>query len=281
MLSITGVAGLLICLIYFRNRNTAFRHREYFILLLGLLLANTLVLWHFNYGLFASYSTSRLSLPMNFLLAIFAAIAFKFKPKEMILGSLLVYAVIIYIQTFAYTRIMWLDTGLEQVLFCLACMIMGLSFVFQKEIKRLTFVFGILALSIVAMPPKLHSRPYYWNYESPQIVQKCQAFVEKEASEDTLFVTRLQLVPILMNQNSITPADFINIRKSAVTAIKKDHYKNIYLLTTESESKSYPLNMDIAEFNELIPGFDLEKVYKERVFPDLFLAVHRLSPNNE
>jgi hypothetical protein len=276
ILAVVGISGLFVILINSIRKRPDSNELTQLTLIAGLAVVNVSVVLIFNYGLFTTYATSRLSLPLNFFLAIWAAFAFKMFPKQLVAGSILLFILNCFVQTFTYEKPDWLTYGWIVVVLVFVVLVGGHYFYQRIHAKPFQFLAFLLLLSLAAMAPKMRAKPYYHRYVSPHDMNYFLDFIQKNKSEDTLFVSIYQYLPILCNQNGVLPEHFIFATKTSMSAFEEGHYQRIYLLHRKFPDTRTAKHIQFEEFMEYIPQFEAVLVDKQRSAPEVFVYIHEL-----
>lgn len=276
ILAMLGITGLFIVLVEVLKKRLNSDQLVHFTLICGLILFNMVVVLFFNYGLFTTHATSRLSLPLHFFLAIVAAYAFRLAPRELVAASILFFVINCFLQTLDYEKAEWLAWG--SYIGILVLVVLAAGYYFYHNIKRspVLFVSGILLISIITMAPKMRAKPYYHLYNSPHDLNFFLDFIQNNKSEDALFVSIFQFIPILCTQSGLTPDDFIIAAKADPDLFKSGHYQRIYVLHRTFPVKETATHILFDEYMKMLPEFRAELVVKHRTAPEVFVYVHEL-----
>jgi hypothetical protein len=276
ILTILGLTGLIVLLAMVLMKRLNTEQLVLLSLLSGLVIFNMVVVLFFNYGLFTTYATSRLSLPFQFFLGVIAVFAFRIAPKGLIAGSVLMFVVTCFIQTAGYEKFEWLAQG--WFIGIVLCVILGAGYYFYHHINRIprAFILGLLLLSLATMAPKMRAKPYYHRYNSAHDIAYFLDFISKNKNEDTLFVSIFQLLAILHNQSGLLPEDFILAAKANLDLLRTGHYQKIYILHRTFPDQRTASHILFDEYMKMLPEFRAELVEKHRTGPEIFVYVHEL-----
>lgn len=277
ILSILGISGLFVVLFILLKKEFNTDQYNQLILLLGLLIVNMGVVLFFNYGLFTVYATSRLSLPLQFFLALFAVFAFKQAPKKLVGIGVLLFILNYFIQTTEYQKQDWMESGWVVVVLVPVILAAGYFFYHKSEERSPALVVSLLLLSIVVMVPKMHLKPYFHRYVSPQDIRYFNKFIQENKSEDTLFVTMYNFLAIQNFGNGLLPEEFVKAVKESPEAFESGHYQNIYLLHRTFPNKMNAAHLELDNYMKFLPEFDMKLIEKKRTAPEVFVYVRELT----
>ncbi len=276
ILSILGVGGLFVILFLLLKKRIDSTQYTQLVLVVGIFIANMAVILFFNYGLFTTYATSRLSLPLQFFLSIFAVFAFMKAPKQLVAAAVLLFILICFVQTTAYQKEDWMVKGWIICVLVPLILVAGYYF-YHKSVERApALVAGLLLLSLVTISPKMHSKPYYHQYVSPQDIRYFNDFIQENVCEDTLFVSVYNYLAVLNVGNGVLPEDLVEAVRQSPTAFEDGHYQKIYLLHRKFPNKHTAIFLNFDKYKELLPEFDFVLVDQQRTSPEIFVYVHEL-----
>lgn len=280
ILSITGVAGCLVILVALLRRRIDGLQRKVILLVISAMVLNTGIVLFFNYGLFTTYATSRLSLPLHLFLAILGAVALVKYPRETLRVILLLFVIVATIESQAFTRQFWIESGL---FFCVGVggVIGLLLFLLGPHQPRYSHILiAYLAVSFLFMVPKLRQKPYFHSYPFAPCVQYFMDFVKENQAMDTLFISPNPAPAILQMQNGIRPKDFF-LRADLQKVLTEDHYRNLFYLFYERADldDSEPINAG-RKFLSL-KNCKLELQKRERIKPHTYFNIYRVGLKEE
>ncbi|MEX0323545.1 MAG: hypothetical protein AB3N63_15390 [Puniceicoccaceae bacterium] len=276
ILSILGISGLFVVLFALLKQKFNTDQYNQLVLLLGLFIVNIGVVLFFNYGLFTVYATSRLSLPLQFFLALFAVFAFRQAPKQLVGIGVLIFVINCFIQTAAYEKQDWMVNGWIIGVLVPLVLVAGYFFYHKSEERSPALVASLLLLSLVIMAPKMHSKPYFHRYVSPQDMRYFNKFIQENKSEDTLFVTMYNYLAIQNFGNGLLPEEFVKAVKESPEAFESGHYQKIYLLHRTFPNKMNAAHLEMDHYMKFLPEFDLVLIDKQRTSPEVFVYVREL-----
>jgi hypothetical protein len=228
VLSISGITGLAILLVHLLRRRVDEPARTQLLLLTGLSTANIAVVLLFNYGVFTTYATSRLSLPMHFFMALFGAWAAVKHPRAFALASILLATVVLFLQTLSFDQLRWKEIGIHVLIGILAASA-GLVLVLKHRPFASARLFAVLLVaSILIQAPKIRSKEFFHGYTSPLAVDYFAEFARQNGSLDVIFLTQMPYLPALFRLNSAGSAAFLQ-SDAGRDALASGHYTEAFL----------------------------------------------------
>jgi hypothetical protein len=269
LLSICGVSGIAVLIFHSLKGSLLTNLKAATLLLVTLLVTNFAVVLCFNFGLFTSYVTGRLSLPLNTMLCLFAAYGF-LQDKRLLFRIAVIATALALVGDISFGGQPLNETSALRFVIGIIVLIATYALL-ASHANRLKVLLptALLLLSIAVIAPKMRSHPYLDAYPGATAMGELLNFVEENNSKDTLFVTWFSYYPILKLANSLPPNMMPEVEQLKL-AVQSDHYKRIYYLAFLTPDRS-----NLPEF-PVPDGFELIPVTKERLAPGYFFAASEL-----
>ena len=275
ILSILGTSGLAVLLGGLLLRKIPADKRPVIFLLIALFLHNFATILFFNFGIFTEYTTSRLSLPFHYFLALFAVLAFHYLPKHLIRLAIILLVAVIFVQTYPYTKANWESNGIV-ILFTLLGGLGGGFFLLEKgRAHSWKFSAVTLILSLVFITPKLRNQSYSHAYAPSKSVALSMDFIRENAAIDTLFLHESPIIPILLKQNGAHPGAFFNSAQRR-PIIEEGHYQHVYYLYNKIDNASPDAVLGSRDWMKPPDEFEAIPITQTRLTEGFFFKVVEL-----